>query len=186
MNNDPVRLLIAAFDDEQAAGDALKQLKEARKEGQVDFTDIAVVRRDEKNRLHVKEIGDTKAGKGALAGGLTGAVLGALAGPPGLVAGGIVGALAGAGITAPDTGIPDERLTEIGRALSPGTSAIVVITQDEGFEPLKSQLEPLAAEIFAAEVDAAIAEQLAATEDTTYKVAAPDSGPPNDQSKSDE
>ena len=164
MNDKPVQLLIVAFDEEKAADSAVKRLKSARKDGRVDFQDVAVVRRDQKERLHVKETGDPKAGKGALAGGLTGAVLGALAGPAGLVAGGIVGAFAGAGMAAPDTGIPDERLAEIGRALGPGTSAVIVLSDEEDLDPLQRQLEPGSAEHFAVRVESNIGDQMLAEE----------------------
>ena len=127
---------------------------------------MAVVRRDDNGRLHVKETGDPKPGKGAFAGGLTGAVLGALAGPAGIVAGGIVGAFAGAGMAAPDTGIPDERLTEIGRALS----------DEENLDSLRRHLEPGSAELFAVQVEAGIGEQLLAAE------AVPDAADPDEPS----
>lgn len=165
MDDTTVKLLIAAFDDEGSAGAALKQLKSDRKKGQVEYRDIAVVRRDEKDRLHVKETADPKAGQGALAGSLTGAVLGLLAGPAGLVAGGIVGAFAGAGMAAPDTGIPDERLAEIGRAVSPGTSAIVILSDSDDLDPLRKHLDPGATEVFTAEINVDIAEQLAIDHD---------------------
>ena len=164
MIEEPVQLLIVAFDEEKAADGAVKRLKSARKDGQIDFHDVAVVRRDQKNRLHVKETGDPKAGQGALAGGLTGEVLGALAGPAGLVAGGIVGAFAGAGVAAPDTGIPDERLAEIGRALGPGTSAIIVLSDEEDLDPLQRQLEPGSVEHFVVRVESGIGDQLLAAE----------------------
>ena len=58
MIDKPVQLLIAAFDEEDAADSAAKRLKSARKDGQVDFDNMAVVRRDDNGRLHVKETGD--------------------------------------------------------------------------------------------------------------------------------
>ncbi|UCG22749.1 MAG: DUF1269 domain-containing protein [Chloroflexota bacterium] len=164
MNDGPVQLLIVAFDEEKAADSAVKELKSARKQGQVEFDQVAVVRRDEKGRLHVRETGDPSSGKGALAGGLTGAVLGALAGPAGIVAGGVVGAFAGAGMAAPDTGIPDERLAEIGRALGSGTSAVIVLSDEENLDPLRRQLEPGAAELFTVLVDSNIGDQLIAAQ----------------------
>jgi uncharacterized membrane protein len=176
MIDKPVQLLIAAFDEEDAADSAAKRLKSARKDGQVDFDNMAVVRRDDNGRLHVKETGDPKPGKGAFAGGLTGAVLGALAGPAGIVAGGIVGAFAGAGMAAPDTGIPDERLTEIGRALVPGTSAVIALSDEENLDSLRRHLEPGSAELFAVQVEAGIGEQLLAAE------AVPDAADPDEPS----
>lgn len=179
MDAKPMHLVIAAFDDEKAADNAVKQLKSAKKDGRVDFDDVASVRRDEKGRLHVKDTGDPTAGKGALAGGLTGAVLGALAGPAGIVAGGVVGAFAGAGMAAPDTGIPDERLTEIGRALGSGTSAVIVMSDEQNLDPIKQQLEPGSAELFVVKVEASIGDQLIAAEEETSAGSDEASGPTN-------
>ncbi len=82
MSDVPVQLIVAAFQEEAAADQALKELKSAQKQKLIDIQDAAVIRRDEKNKLHIKETADPGGGKGAAAGGAIGAVIGLIAGPP--------------------------------------------------------------------------------------------------------
>mgnify|MGYP006944228141 CR=1 FL=1 len=87
MSDVPVQVLIAAFGEEKAADEALSELKQAKWAGLIGIQNAAVLRRDEKNKLHVKELKDWGGGKGAAFGGAVGAVLGVLTGPGILVAG---------------------------------------------------------------------------------------------------
>ena len=56
--------------------------------------------------------------------------------------GGVIGIVVG-GITAKkfDAGIPDERLTQIGATLKPGSSVILAVVEQRWFEPVRSRLE---------------------------------------------
>ena len=98
MSDVPVQVIVAAFQDEEAAKGALKALKQARKEGLIKIENAAVLRKDEKGKLHIKETGDLSSGRGAAFGGVAGAAIGLLAGPA-LVVPAAVGALVG-GLTA--------------------------------------------------------------------------------------
>src|SRR5690242_1376018 len=93
MSDVPVQVIVAAFQQENGAEDALQDLKEAKKERVIAIENAAVIRRDEKGKLHVKEMRDMGGGKGAAIGGVVGAVVGLLAGPLVLAAG--AGALVG-------------------------------------------------------------------------------------------
>ncbi len=66
----------------------MKALKTGRSAGLVGIQNAAVLRRDQKNKLHVKELKDWGGGKGAAFGGALGAVVGVLAGPGGAGHGG--------------------------------------------------------------------------------------------------
>lgn len=112
MSNAPVQLIVAAFNDEGAAKQAWKTLKTAKWTGIIGVDNMARIRRDEKNKIHIKEQGDPGGGKGAAVGALIGGAIGMIATPLGaVVVGGATGAVVG-GITAKffDSGIPDERL----------------------------------------------------------------------------
>ena len=124
MSDVPVRVVVAAFKDEKAADQALLDLKTAKWAGLIGIQNAAVLRRDQKNKLHIKETGDWGGGKGAAAGAVLGGFVGLLAGPVGWL--GITGAVIG-GLAAKlrDSGFSDERLQTLGEALQPGTSAIV-------------------------------------------------------------
>jgi uncharacterized membrane protein len=75
MSNVPVQLIVAAFKEENAADEALKALKAAKKEKLIGIKDAAVIRRDQKDKIHIKDVKDVGGGKGALAGGLFGAAI---------------------------------------------------------------------------------------------------------------
>lgn len=97
MSDVPVQVIVAAFQDEEAAKGVLKALKQARKEGLIKIENAAVLRKDEKGKLHIKETHDMGGGKGAALGGVGGAAIGLVAGAA-LAALVVVGALvAGAG-----------------------------------------------------------------------------------------
>ncbi len=96
MSDVPVQLVIAAFQDEKGADQALKDLKMAKWQGVIGIQDAAVIRRDQKDKLHVKETGDWGGGKGAALGAVLGGAIGLLAGPVVLIgaAGALIGGLA--------------------------------------------------------------------------------------------
>lgn len=64
MSEVPVQLIVAAFPDEKTAGEALKALKQARREKLIGIQNAAVLRKDEKGKLHIQETADMGAGKG--------------------------------------------------------------------------------------------------------------------------
>jgi uncharacterized membrane protein len=170
-------LIVAAFQDEDAADEALKKLKTAQKQKLIDIQDAAVIRRDENNKLHIKETADPGGGRGAAAGGAIGAVIGLIAGPPGVVVGAAAGALVG-GVTAKviDSGIPDDRLKQIGEGLQPGTSAIVAIIEHSWVEDVEKQLTDSGADVLTESIRADIAEQLQAGREVSYTTLTTDEG----------
>lgn len=169
MSDVPIQLVVAAFQDENAADQALKDLKAAQREKLIDIQDAAVIRRDDKNKLHIKETADPGGGKGAAAGGAIGAVIGLIGGPAGVVVGAAAGALVG-GVTAKvvDSGIPDYRLEQIGEGLKPGTSAIVGIIELRWVEEVEKQLAEAGADVLTEALRNDIAQQLEEGKDVAY------------------
>jgi len=82
----PVQFIVAAFQDADGASAALRQLKEARKEGLIKIENAAVITKDAEGKLRIKETADMGGGKGAAIGGVVGGVIGLLAGPIGWAA----------------------------------------------------------------------------------------------------
>ncbi|NIM93884.1 MAG: DUF1269 domain-containing protein [Anaerolineales bacterium] len=169
MSDVPVQVVIAAFQDETSADDALKGLREAQREGLIKVQDAAVLRRDEKNKLHVKETGDWGGGKGAVAGGLIGGFIGLLAGPVGVAGATLAGALVG-GLSAKlrDSGFSDERLEEIGSSLKPGTSAIVAVIEHTWVEEYERAVAETGADVLTQEISADIEAQLEQEREVAY------------------
>jgi uncharacterized membrane protein len=157
MNGDSIHLVVATFDEEKTAKDAFKSMKKAKRNKEIAFQDAAVVRRDDKSRLHIQETGDVKPGEGAAIAGVLGAALGLLAGPAGVVLGGTLGAMIGAVASASDSGISDYSLENIGDRLMPGTSAILAITSSVDIEEVEKYLLSHGADVVSQDVDPDIA-----------------------------
>jgi len=161
MSDVPLQIIVAAFQEEEAADAALKTLKEAKREKLISIDNAAVIRKDEEGKLHIKETSDLTGGKGAGVGVLVGGAIGLLGGPLGVALGGALGAAVG-GVTAKlyDGGFKDERLREIGNSLTPGTSAIVAVIEHRWVAELERDLAEEGADVMTAALAEDIAEQL--------------------------
>jgi uncharacterized membrane protein len=168
MSEVPVQVVVAAFQEEKGADETLKELKVARWAGLIGIQNAAVLRRDQKNKLHIKELKDWGGGKGAAFGGALGAVIGVLAGP-GALAVGAAGALIG-GLAAKlrDSGFSDARLKAVGDSLKPGTSAIVAVIEHKWVAELEKQMEEAEADVMTMAIAADVAEQLDAGREVAY------------------
>jgi uncharacterized membrane protein len=161
MSDVPLQIIVAAFQEEDAADEALKTLKEAKKEKLISIDNAAVIRKDDDGKLHIKETADMGGGKGAGVGVLVGGAIGLIGGPLGVAVGGALGAAVG-GITAKlyDGGFKDDRLREIGSSLTPGTSAIVAVIEHRWVADLERELAEEGADVMTAALADDIAEQL--------------------------
>ncbi|HEU5438194.1 MAG TPA: DUF1269 domain-containing protein [Ktedonobacterales bacterium] len=164
----PVELVVAAFVGEDGAGQALKDLKEAKKQGLVGIRDAAVIRRDEKNKLHITETGDMSGGKGAVIGGIVGAALGLIAPPTMLVTGAVGATIGGLAAKLRDSGFPDDRLREIGDALKPGTSALIAVIEHTWVAQIEQELTRYGAQVLTEAIKSDVAQQLEAGQGVAY------------------
>jgi len=176
MSDVPVQLIVAAFQDEKSAAEALKSLKQARKEKLISIQNAAVLRKDEKGKLHIKETADLGGGKGAALGGVAGAAIGLIAGPALLVPA-AVGALVG-GLTAKltDSGFSDARLKSLGENLKPGSSAIVAVVEHKWVAEVEKAMAEAGADAVTAALGADIAEQLEAGHQVAYSAISSEQG----------
>jgi uncharacterized membrane protein len=167
MSDVPVQVVVAAFQEERSADQALYELKQAKWAGLIGIQNAAVLRRDQKNKLHIKETGDWGGGKGAAAGAVLGGFVGLLAGPVGWL--GLTGAVIG-GLAAKlrDSGFSDARLKKLGEALQPGTSAIVAVIEHKWVDELEKQMQEAGADVMTERVSADIAAQLEAGREVAY------------------
>ena len=175
MSDIPVELIVAAFNEEKAAKAALKELKAAKRAKLIDIVDAAVIRRDEKNKLHIKETGDLSGGQGAMFGGAMGLILGILAGPGAPLVATATGALVG-GIASKlrDSGFSNDRLKEIGDALKPGTSAIVAVVEHRWVGELENLMAEAGADVLTESLKEEIAAQLGAGNEIAFSAVAAD------------
>ena len=176
MTDVPIQLIVAAFQDEKSAAEALKVLKQARREKLIGIQNAAVLRKDEKGKLHIKETADMGGGKGAALGGVTGAAIGLIAGPALLVPA-AVGALVG-GLAAKlrDSGFSDERLKTLGENLRPGSSAIVAVVEHRWVAEVEKAMAEAGADAVTAALGADIAEQLETGHQVAYTAISSEQG----------
>ncbi len=168
MSDVPIQLIVAAFNDEKTAKEALKALKKAQKEKLIKIENAAVLHKDAKGKLHIKETADMGGKKGATLGGVAGAAIGLIAGPALLVPA-AVGALVG-GLSAKlrDSGFSDARLQALGEGLKPGSSAIVAVVEHTWVEQVKQALAQAEADLLTASISADISESLDAGHEVAY------------------
>ena len=163
----PYELIIAAFQDENKADEALKSLKELDKQDVIDVINAAVLVKDQDGKASIKETGDPDAKRGALFGAVVGGLIGLLGGPAGVVVGAAAGAAAG-GVAAHkiDLGFDDDYLKEVQESLPPGSSAIFALIEHEWVEKVVEALDAYEADIIQRTIKAEIAAQLSEADES--------------------
>jgi uncharacterized membrane protein len=105
---------------------------------------VAVVRKGRDGKITSQEHGDISTRGAVVAGAVVGGVLTLVGGPLGLVAASAVGGAAGGAVGHfVDRGIPDRYVRDLGRALQPGASALVVLVPQQDEADLLEKLAPL-------------------------------------------
>jgi uncharacterized membrane protein len=122
-------LVVAVFNDEKRAWDAVVTASTIAAQGQVGLHDACLVVRADDGKVHKRETHDISATKGGWYGGAWGLLGGAILGFP------VAVAAAGAGIGAymarrRDLGITEEFEHEVADRLDPGKSAAVVLVDE--------------------------------------------------------
>jgi uncharacterized membrane protein len=158
----PLQAIVAAFPTEQGASDVLKELKGIDRDT-MKVREAAVLVRTADDKLEIRE--SHHLGRGAVVGGVAGAVVGLITGPIGwvTVGGAAVGALAA---RLRDSGFPDERLRQIGEGLKPGTSALVAIVEHRWVLEVERQIREAGADLATEAIRADVAAQLEETPTT--------------------
>jgi uncharacterized membrane protein len=137
-------LVTLVFPAPDRAEQALSLAKERVASGKLSPIDAAVLTKSGTGKVSYRQEHDVSGGRGAAVGAIAGSVTGLLGGPIGVAigaaAGGAVGGAAGRWI---DTGVPDRYLDDLGRALQPGSSALVVLVHPVSADALVQAIEPL-------------------------------------------
>ncbi|NCF67656.1 MAG: DUF1269 domain-containing protein [Chloroflexi bacterium] len=121
-------LIVIVFDDAEQAGNVRATLKSVEHEGRLRLDDSAVVVKDEKGKIHVKDQMDRGVKVGAVTGGLLGILLASVFFPIGgliigAVAGGLIGSAAGLGIS-------KSFIKEVSESMTENSSALFIIVRD--------------------------------------------------------
>ena len=118
-------IAVYIFDNDKDARSMQKSIKGMEQRNKLRIAAMALVQKDEKGKVKVKETGDVSAKGGAARGGIIGVVAGTILGGPigGLVAGAVLGALTAKAV---DFGISDDQIKLISDEMDRGKTALFV------------------------------------------------------------
>lgn len=136
------KFIVVTFPNESKAYEATRALKELHNEFSLTLYGMAVVAKDSKGQISIKEAADQgplAVGVGALVGGLIGLV----AGPVGAAVGLGTGALVGGLNDLYNVGIGVDYLETVWAKLAPGSTAVVAEIDEDWVTPLDARMEAL-------------------------------------------
>ena len=119
-------LVYAVYDGQNRASEVFKSMTAAQGQTGERILSYAVVSRDSGGKVHVSDQRKTDAGVGAAVGAVVGLVGGPVGAAAGAAAGGSVGYLTGDAV-----GIPKAAVDSMKQSLTPNSSALVVVLQDQ-------------------------------------------------------
>jgi len=165
----PLHLVVAAFDGQSQAEEALKTLRSSRDEELVGVQAAVALRKDEADQIHFEDVGLTPA-KGAAGGVVLGAVVGILTGGTGLALGAL-GALVGSllGRKKQEGRFSTERINQFAASLAPDSSAIVIVMESGWVTVLEEKLVLLGGDVLTADIPADFDQHLDAGQDAAYE-----------------
>ena len=154
------QVIVAAFDGMDSAKAAFDDLRQLEKEKSIKIENAAILRKDHDSKLHIRDVKDMTGTRGVVLGGVTGAIVGVIAGPVGWVA---LGGAAIGGLVAKlkDGGFDNSRLEQWGDRLQPGTSALVAVVDHIWVRDVEAELRKEARDVMTLEIGKDIATQLA-------------------------
>jgi uncharacterized membrane protein len=133
-------LIVIVFDDPEEASNVRKTIKSIEGTGHIRLDDSAVVVKDEKGKVHVKNQVDRGVKVGAVGGGLLGLLIASVFFP---FAGIIIGALGGAAVgAAAKLGISQNFIKEVAESMEDESSALFIIVRDSDPDVAVSALKP--------------------------------------------
>jgi uncharacterized membrane protein len=144
-----MQIIVANFDTEDGAKDALKAVKHEK----VNRGDVAILSKNEKGKIRVKETDDWGGGKGAVAG----AVVGSFIPVVGTIGGAIIGGVAA---KLRDGGFPNDKLKEMAESLEPDHSMYVMLTDSDSVGAVESVLVGAGGQLVSHPVSADLAGEL--------------------------
>jgi uncharacterized membrane protein len=133
---DDTRLVVVSCSSRAAAESALDELRGL----DAKVRDAVVVARTESGRLELHQTRQVAAGEGIVAGGAVGFVAGMLLGGP--VGGALLGMLGGGAWGSRDTGVPDDRLRELGETLTPDRALLCALVAVADAAAVRDALAP--------------------------------------------
>ena len=141
------KMLVAVFDSETKAYEGSRILKELDAEGSLTLYAAAVIAKDGKGTVTLKQSAD-EGPVGTAVGLLTGSLIGVLGGPVGVAMGAAAGTLGGALYDSAKLGVGEDFLSEVAQNLQPGKTAVVAEVWEEWVMPVDSRMEAAGGVVF--------------------------------------
>ena len=157
-------VVVVRFTEPSKAYQALSVLKECDADGRIGLESAAVVERTAAGELQIPESADNVGLVGTASGSLIGMLVGVLGGPVGVLLGWGAGALIGSALDIDRAVTSDEALTALGRAIPPGSTALIASVAEPAVEVIDAEMYTLGGEVTRRSVNEVMGE-LEAAED---------------------
>ena len=157
-------VVVVRFTEPSKAYQALSVLKESDADGRIELKSAAVVERMAAGQLQIADSADNVGLVGTLSGSLIGMLVGVLGGPVGLLLGWGAGALVGGSFDLDRADESDEALSVLGRAIPPGSTALIADVTEPEVELIDAKMDLLGGEVTRRSVSDVVAELGAAHE----------------------
>jgi YegS/Rv2252/BmrU family lipid kinase len=169
MSTKQVQLLVGIFDGTDTAVEKLNHIRSSKSTRHLGIQSAIVLYKDEDGQIQTVDVGLTPR-RGAVSGLVLGGVVGVLTGGTTLVLGGI-GALIGRhmGRKKQEARLDTPAVHQIGNALVPGASLILMVVQTDKAPTVSTLLEQEGAEVMAVEISEALRKQLSENEEDVYQ-----------------
>jgi len=153
-------ILAFNFDGQDTAKETVKEIRSSSALEGYKIAAEAIVEQDENGKVHIHEPG--KGGVGTAVGALGGGLLGLIGGPAGVLAWAVGGAVVG-GVAGKYLGRPISKgdLKEIGEAMSPDTSAFLLLLEDKDSEEVIKSMSGYSANVVTLTVGDELSGQIA-------------------------
>jgi uncharacterized membrane protein len=140
-------VVVVRFAEASKAYQALSVLKDCDADGRIELRSAAVVERTPEGALRIPEGADNVGLVGTVSGSLVGMLIGVLAGPVGALVGWGAGAVVGGAFDLGRAVKSDEALTAFGRAIPPGSTAVIATVAEPAVEVINGEMANLEGEV---------------------------------------
>jgi uncharacterized membrane protein len=140
-------VVVIRFTEPSKAYEALSVLKECDADGRIMLESAAVVERTPDGQLRTPEGTDNLEFVGTASGSLIGMLIGVLGGPLGVLLGWGAGALTGVVFDIVRADTSDEALTALGRAMPPGSTAVIASVTEPAVEVIDGEMAKLGGDV---------------------------------------
>ena len=140
-------VIVVGFTEPSKAYQALSVLKQCDAEGRIEVRSAAIAERTPAGELRVPEDTDNVGLVGTASGSLIGMLIGVLGGPVGVLVGWGAGALMGGVFDIARVEKSDEALGALGRAIPPGSTAVIAGVAEPAVEVIDGEMAKLGGEV---------------------------------------